>query len=146
MIGSLRVVTGPGQSIPAGATDGAIRVYNDDTGWVPADLPEGTVFVEVVTGAHADGLLEGRPSKPIPAGTTSRENFGGTVDSTRAADALRTPGVMDITNAAITELIRFGVKGGMSDVIDLVRQNAPYQTEQMLLVLLMQYVDQETDR
>lgn len=147
MIGSVRVVTGPGHSIPSGTTDGAIRVYGAPDGTpIPDDLPAGTVFVEYIDGPHADGLLEGRPAQPIPAGTTSREHFGGSVDSTRVADVLRSPAVLPITNAAIAELVHVGVTGGLPDVIDLVRNNAPYQTEQMLLVLLMQYVDQETDR
>lgn len=62
-IGSIRVVTGPGRSIPSAVTSGAIRLY--PVLGIPDDLPVGTTLVEFIYGRHADSLLESLPAMPI---------------------------------------------------------------------------------
>ena len=71
-IGSIRRVTGPGKSVPTDVTAGAIRIYTTDELHHELDLRVGDVFVEIISGIHAETLLDYYPAaSPAHAGRDS---------------------------------------------------------------------------
>lgn len=70
-VGTIRVVTGPGKSLPSAASSGAIVVRGP--GETTEDLATGSVYVDLIGGRHADSLIESWPARALASDALAAE-------------------------------------------------------------------------